>query len=108
LPANVTFNEDVPEDLGNANGETCLVIIDELLNDVYSKEVCELFTIGSHHRNISDNLITQNLFHQGRLGKDMSLNAHYIVALKNVREKKQFLFLASQIYPEISIDLYTA
>jgi hypothetical protein len=47
-------------------GRQCLVIIDYLLNKVYSKQVCHLFTKRSHHRNISAILITQNLFHQGR------------------------------------------
>ena len=36
------------------------------------------------------------------------LNAHYIVALKNVRDKKQFMYLACQVYPEDSIGLYNA
>ena len=39
---------------------------------------------------------------------DISLNAHYIVALKNDRDKKQFTFLAGQVYPEDSIGLYNA
>jgi len=88
LPVNVRFNEGVPEDFVCANGESCLLILYDMLNDVYSKEVCELFTRGIHHMNISVILITQNLFHQGRFCRDSSLNAHYIVALKNVRDKK--------------------
>jgi len=80
LPANVRFNEGVPEDFGIANGEPCLVILDDLLNDVYS-QVCEFFTRSGHHRIISVILITQNLFHQGLVCRDISLNAH-IVALK--------------------------
>ena len=82
LPANFIYNEGVPEDFDSANGESCLVIFDDLLTDVYSKHVCELFTRGSHHRNISVILITQNLFHQGRFCRDISLNAPYIVELK--------------------------
>jgi len=108
LPTYVTFDEGVQEDFGSANGEPSLVILDDLLNDVYSKQVCELFTRGSHRRNISVILITQNLYHQGRFCMDISLNAHYIVALKNVRNKKQFMYLASQLYPEDSLGLYNA
>ena len=108
LPANVRYNDGVPEDTGSANGEPCLVILEDLLTDVYSKQVCELFTRGSHHRNICVILITQNLFHQGRFCRDFSLNDHYIVAFKNVRDKKQFMFLASQLYPEDSVGLYNA
>jgi len=108
LPANVRFSERVPEDFGGANGEPCLVFLDDMLTDVYSKQVCELFTRGSHHRNISVILITQKLFHQDRFCRDISLNAHYIVALKNVRDKKKFMYLVSQVYPEDSLGLYNA
>jgi len=90
MPAYVTFNEGVPEDFGSANGETSLVILDDLLTDVYSKQESELFT-RSIQRNIRVILITQNLFHQGRFCRDISLNAHYRVALENVRDKKQFM-----------------
>jgi len=62
LPANVRYNEGVSEDFGSENGEPCLVILDELLTDAYSKQVCELFTRGSHHRNISVILITKICF----------------------------------------------
>jgi len=84
------------------------VILEDLLTDVYSKQVCELFTRGSHHRNISVILINQNLFHQGRFCRDISLNAHYIVAFKNVSDKKQFTFLTSQVHPKDSVGLYNA
>ena len=78
----IRFHEGVPSDFNNAQGKPCLVILDDLLNDAYSKEVCDLFTKGSHHRNISMILITQNLFHQGRYCRDISLNAKYLVLLK--------------------------
>jgi len=97
--SDVHFNEGVPTDYENAHGRTCLVILDDLLNDVYSKEMCDLFTKGSHHRNISVILITQNIFHQGRYFRDISLNAKYLVLLKNVKDKNQFIFLAFHVYP---------
>jgi len=50
---NVHSNEGVPTDFQNTRGRPCLVILDDLLNDVYSKQVYYLFTKGSHHRNIS-------------------------------------------------------
>jgi len=71
LPANISFNEGVPEDFGNAHGEPCLVVLHDLLNGVYSKQVFDLFTKGRHHRNIGVILITQNLFHQGRFCRDL-------------------------------------
>ena len=60
----------VPENFTNVESKPCLIILDDLLNEVYSKDVCQLFTKGSHHRNISVILITQNLFHQGNYCRD--------------------------------------
>ena len=53
-------------------------------------------------------LITQNLFHQGQFCRDISLNAKYLVQLKTVRDKNQFMHLARQVYPERSSSLYKA
>ena len=98
----------MPENFTNTGSKPCLIILDDLLNEVYSKEMCQLFTKGSHHRNISVILITQNLFHQARYCRDISLNAKYIVLLKNIRDKNQFTHLARQVYPEDSVGLYKA
>jgi len=59
LHKNVSFLEGVPQNFGNEHGKPCFIILDELLNEVYSKDVCDFFTKGSHHRNISLILITQ-------------------------------------------------
>jgi hypothetical protein len=68
--------------------------------------VCDLFTNGSHHRNISVILITQNIFHQSKHCRDISLNAKYLVLLNNVRDRSQFYRLAQQVYSKNSGDLY--
>ena len=59
----IQFHEGVPENFTNAGSKPCLLIPDNLVNEVYHKEVCHLFTKGSHHRNISVIVITQKLFH---------------------------------------------
>jgi len=104
----VHFNEGARADFENAQRRPCLVILNDLLNDVYSKQVCDLFTKGSHHRNINVILITQNIFHQVRYYKYTSLIAKYLVLSKNVSDKNQFMFLARQVYPENSASLYKA
>ena len=43
--------------------------------------------------------IVQNLFHQGKGDRSISLNSHYLVLLKNPRDKLQILTLAKQMYP---------
>jgi ABC-type dipeptide/oligopeptide/nickel transport system ATPase subunit len=87
LKKKITYCYGMPTRFGHAQGLPCLIILDDLLDEAYSREVCDLFTKGSHHRNLSVILITQNLLHQGRLCRDISLNAKYLVLLKNVRDK---------------------
>jgi len=70
--------------------------------------MCHLFTRGSHHKIISVILITQIHFHQGSYCRDISLNAHYKVALKNVRDKNLFMYLTHRMYPDDSIGFYNA
>ena len=98
----------MPAHFENVHDRLCLIIFDDMLNDAYSKEVCELFTKDSHHRNISLILITQNLFHQGCYCRNISLNAKYLVLLKNVRDENQFKFLVRQLFPENSTSVYKA
>jgi hypothetical protein len=50
----------------------------------------------------------QNFFHQAPHCHDISLNAKYLVALKNVQDRKQFTYLALQVLPEASSSLCEA
>jgi hypothetical protein len=99
ISKNVTFFKGVP-DFENPENVTTLIVLDDLMDSAYSTKVSQLFTKGSHHRNISLVLITQNLFHQGPSPRDISLNIKYIVVFKNPRDKTQIAHLAPQVYPE--------
>lgn len=99
LAKNVKILSEIPESFDDvANGT--LIILDDLMTSAYTKSVCELFTKGSHHRNLSVILITQNIFHQGKHCRDISLNCKYLVLFKNPRDKSQILPLARQVFPE--------
>ncbi|KAF4532663.1 hypothetical protein B566_EDAN002898 [Ephemera danica] len=76
-----------------------LLVVDDLMHEA-DKRVVDLFTKGSHHRNISVLFITQNLFHQKSGARDISLNAHYMVIFKNPRDAAQISYLGRQITPE--------
>jgi hypothetical protein len=43
--------------------------------------------------------IVQNIFHQGKEMRNISLNAHYIVLFKSPRDKQQISMLARQVDP---------
>jgi len=62
-----------------------VIVLDDLMDSVYFTKVNELFTKGSHHRNISLVIVTQNLFHQVSSLRDISLNSKYIVIFQNSR-----------------------
>lgn len=67
---------------------------------VQMKEVANLLTRGSHHQNISVIYITQNLFHQGKYSRDISLNFTHLCIMNNPRDRSQFSYLARQLFPE--------
>ena len=77
-----------------------LIVSDDLMDSAYNTKGSKLFTKGSHHRNISFVLITQNLFHQGSSSRDVSLNSKYIVVFKNPRAKTQIVHLTGHVYTE--------
>lgn len=78
-----------------------MVILDDLLSSV-DANVVELFTRGSHHYNLSVMFVVQNLFSKNKGCRDISLNSHYIILMKNPRDKHQINTLARQISPENS------
>ena len=80
------------------NGDHNLVIIDDMqitaLNDSF---IANLFSHESHHRNLSVFLLLQNLFHQGKYARDISLNSHYFILFKNPRDCQQIRYLRTQL-----------
>ena len=75
-----------------------LVILDDLMSSsAKDHRVNELFTEGSHHRNMSVIAINQNLFYN----KDPTQrrNCHYLVLFNNPVDQQQVMTLARQMYP---------
>ena len=76
-----------------------LIIIDDLMKNATSDEdVCDLFTEGAHHRNLSVICLLQNIFYKAKGTRTMSLNCQYLVVFKNPRDIQQFSILARQMY----------
>lgn len=77
-----------------------IVVIDDLMTELGGdKNLANLFTKGSHHLGISVIFIVQNVFHQAPQMRTISLNSHYMILLKNPRDKSQIVNLARQLYP---------
>ena len=91
---------DLEEDWYLNEGISNLIVVDDQMAEASSdKRVLNLFTKGSHHRNLSVIFLLQNLFHQGKINRTISLNSHYLVLFKNPRDKLQIMTLAKQMYP---------
>jgi hypothetical protein len=100
----IEFNKGIPEDIDKGDyldiSQRNLIVLDDLMaQSGKDKRIAELFTKGSHHRNLSIVYIVQNIFHQGKEMRNISLNAHYIVLFKSPRDKQQISMLARQINP---------
>lgn len=101
----VEFMQGIPLDLDQDSfihpRTRNLVILDDLMSTA-SKDsrINELFTEGSHHRNLSVIAINQNLYYN----KDPTQrrNCHYMVLFNNPVDKQQIMTLSRQMYPENS------
>ncbi len=88
---NIEFVKGLPnlDEISN-----CLLVLDDLAQDcIDNKDIVHLFTVGSHHRNISVVLLTHKYI------RTISLNCSYLVVLNNLRDKKQKKYLGTQLFP---------
>jgi hypothetical protein len=80
-----------------------LLIIDDLMDECKdSKEILKLFTVESHHRNISVFLVSQNIYTKGQCSRDINLNSSNMIIFKNPRDNIQISVLARQMFPNKS------
>ena len=96
------FVEGVPSDLETLINPSIrnLVVIDDLMRELGNDQrITNLFTKGSHHRNLSVIFLLQNIFHRGKELRDVSLNCHYLVLFKSPRDSSQVTHLAKQMFP---------
>ena len=66
------------------------------------QRIADLFTKGSHHRNISIEYLTQNMFPQGKACRDIALNTQYLKLFNYPIDRQQVATLARRIYSSTS------
>ena len=101
---NIEFFEGLPGkndmDMWTVEPALKFLIIDDLAQKASeSIEICNPFTIYSHHHNFSVFFIVQNLFTGGKYFRTISLNSHYFVLFNNQRDQLQIQTLAKQMFP---------
>jgi hypothetical protein len=93
IPMNFHQNLIKPEELKHT--KNTLVVLDDLQQEICKDKNCEkIFTQFSHHNNITVLYVVQNLFYPGM--RTLTLNTHYFVLFKNLRDQNQIRVLARQ------------
>ena len=97
---NIEFVQGIFRDTDFDTSQPTLLIMDDQMREgTQSGDMCDLFTEGSHHRNVSVICVLQNLYYKGKENRTMSLNSSYLVMFKNPRDQQQVAVLARQMYP---------
>ena len=75
-----------------------IIILDDLMHKL-NEDIAETFTVYSHHLNITVFFITQNIFHQNKYMRDVSLNTQYLILFGQRRDMSQVNVVATQMFP---------
>ena len=99
----IEFVKGIPPDLEHdfyfdVIKRNLIVFDDQMIDAGGDKRIVNLMTRGSHHRNLIVIYIVQNLFHQGKGSRSISLNSHCLVLFEKPRNKQQIVTLA-KMYP---------
>lgn len=87
------------EDL-TRSGQHSILVLDDLMTEVSNSSQAEqLFTVYSHHRNMTIIYLSQNAYYSGKKSKTISLQMHYLVLFRNPRDKSQICTLGRQLFP---------
>ena len=98
----IEYNEGISEEI-ILEKRPDILIIDDLMQEKSSdSSLANIFTRGSHHLGMSVIFIVQNIFAKGSQMRTISLNAKYILLLKNPRDKSQIYSLGRQLFPHKS------
>ena len=97
----ISYVEGLPSQEDIKSYQPSIIVIDDLMTELGgNKSLANMFTKGSHHQNFSLFFIVQNMFHQAPQMRTISLNSHYLILMKNPRDKSQIAHLARQLFPE--------
>ena len=94
----ILFHRGIPtEDMFKQSDGHTLVICDDLMMEAAGQDLDKIFTKKTHHTNTSFILCLQNIFLKHL--RTVTLNAHYIILMRSLRDSSQIVQLAKQMYP---------
>ena len=100
----VEFVQGVPtnidnDDFFNTSSRNLIILDDQMSATSGSSHVSNLFTEGSHHRNLSVINLTQNLFPPGKHSTTQRRNTDYFILFKSPMGQDQVRILGRFMYP---------
>ena len=99
----IEFREGMPDlDLFNQDVENLIILDDLMASCENDRQILNLFTVDSHHKNISVFLLNQNLFSKGKFSRTISLNWHYLILLNNPRDRSHIFIWRGKCIPQIA------
>ena len=97
----VTFHQGLPNEeqfreWSDIDGHKILVVDDCMAEGVNSTDLMKMFCVSSHHNNITVMFLVQNIFQKGKVMRTLSLNTHFFLIFRSLRNKLQIETLASK------------
>lgn len=101
---NIQFIQGIPSNIDRddfflANQNNVIVLDDMMSTCSNDPKIADLFTEGSHHRNLSVINLTQNLFPCGKTAVTQRRNTQYMIVFKSPMSQDQIKILGAYIYP---------
>lgn len=95
----ITFHEGLPQN-EHKFSENSLIILDDLQNEIINSELCyKLFTVLSHHKNVTVIALFQGLYLKGKFSVIINRQFNHIFLLSLRRDLRQVKTLACSIEP---------
>lgn len=91
LKGPIEFHRGMPqlEDYSGENEKTKLITFYDLMRGSSAAVALDLFSHGSHHKNLSVIFMTQNHFYKEKAQRDISFDTTFVVIFKNPRNCAQ-------------------
>ena len=98
----IRFHQGVPQEqhISSWYPKGGILILDDLMDECGNdKNILDIFTKYSHHKNVSVIYLLQDIFPIGKYSKTISRNVHYVWAFKNPRDQVGIRNLLLQAFP---------
>ena len=102
--ANIEFIRGIPKNLDEDSffdvKKNNIIICDDMMSmTAVDPKIADLYTEGSHHRNLSVINLTQNLFPPGKNAVTQRRNTQYMIIFKSPMSQDQILTLGTFMFP---------